>query len=294
MFEKIIAFFMSIITFFTGLFGFDWAFNKVQSYTDLAYGEASRQKMDLYLPFEHDEEVGLILYIHGGAWIQGDKSSYSSTAKNTAKKYGYATASINYRYISETVNMFDLLDDIESALKTIKETASTNGIKIEKVLLTGYSAGAHLSLLYGYSRVDTAPIKPVAIISLSGPTDFTDSAYYENNDLGSETVIPELFSFACGKDFTNETIDTVITELLAISPISYITESTVPTIICHGDKDNIAPYSNAVTLDQKLTEKGVKHEFITYNNSGHELKGDTATKNRYNSLFQQYIAEYLN
>ena len=103
MFEKIIAFFMSIINFFLGIFGiggiggpeFD-----CQTYFNMAYGTHERQVVDLCIPNGATGDTGLVLFIHGGAWIQGDKESYEGGMSYGASELGIATASLNYRYIS--------------------------------------------------------------------------------------------------------------------------------------------------------------------------------------------------
>lgn len=297
MWEKITAFIMAIVAFFTSLFGLtSWEYLELK---DISYGENERHIMDLCLPKDSDGEVGLVLYIHGGAWIAGDKEGYYDNIKEICQKYGYATAAINYRYLSDTVSMHDIADDIDLSLKKIKEIGNENGININKVLLTGHSAGGHLSLFYAYSRRETAPITPVAVVSNCGPVDLTDDNYYYNADLGvnselgSFETISWLFSIACGKSFTYETRDSATDELLAVSPISYIDENTVPTVINHGQKDTIVPFSNAVALANKLKQYGVKYDFNIYPNSGHGLSSDKKNKKIAQKLLEEYMLTYL-
>ena len=170
MFEKITAFFMSIIAFFLGLFGISYNGNPVTpagenytQYINLSYGSGERQKLDLCIPNDASGDLGLVLFIHGGAWIAGDKGSYKNGVKSASETYGFAGASINYRYISDEIDFNDILDDIDAALACIKAKGAELGVNINKVLLTGDSAGGHLSLLYAYSRAGTAPIAPNAL-----------------------------------------------------------------------------------------------------------------------------------
>ena len=291
MWEKIVAFFMSIITFFMSLFGLG-SINSYE-YRDVAYGTHERQVLDLNIPKETDGEIGLVLFIHGGAWIAGDKSSYENGVRSAADTYGYAAASINYRYISDTVSFADILDDIDAALARIKEIGIENGVNINKVLLTGDSAGGHLSLLYAYSRAETAPITPAAVVSNSGPTDLYDNNFYINNALGDAEVLAGLFSDGCGKEFTYAERESVKQELMEASPVYYVNENTVPTIICHGMKDTIVPYSNAVTLDARLTECGVTHDFVSYPNSGHGLESDEEQAKYAEELMFEYLRNYV-
>ena len=165
MFDRITALFMSFITFIISLFGLGEKQDNACVYTDISYGLHERQKLDLYLPTDCGDDMGLVLYIHGGAWIEGDKEGYYTTLKQTAEKYGVACAAVNYRYISEDVNLLDIMDDIDAAMKCIKIKGKLNGINIKRSILTGGSAGGHLSLLYAYSRVEGSAIPPVAVMS---------------------------------------------------------------------------------------------------------------------------------
>lgn len=289
MLERIIAFIMSIISFFASLFGINMT--NIHSFENVSYGEHSRQVLDLYIPEENDGTVGLILMIHGGAWIGGDKSSYTSTAENIAKEYGYAAASINYRYLSDDVDMNDILDDIEAAVVKIKALGEEKSVKIEKMLLTGHSAGGHLSMLYAYSRAEESAIAPVAVVDYSGPTDLTDPEYWTNS-LGADTTA-QLFSWGTVKSIkVIEDVETYKDELLAISPIAYV-ETAVPTVIAHGEKDSIVPYQNSVDLANALDAAGVKYDFVSYPNSDHDLANDPDSASKAGTLTEEYAAEYL-
>ena len=235
-----------------------------------------------------------MLFIHGGAWIGGDKEGYEKGVETASKTYGFAGASINYRYISEDVDIHDILDDIDMALKCIKQKGEENGVSINKVLLTGDSAGGHLAMLYAYSRAESAAIKPAAVVSNSGPADLTDENFYINNAMGDEEVISLLFSYASGQKFEYAERESAKEALEKVSPLFYITKDTVPTVINHGMKDSVVPYSNAVSLDAKLTQYGVTHVLNSYPNSDHDLGSDKANKKIADSLLIEYCNTYLN
>ena len=296
MFDKIIAFFMAIINFFLGLFGLGaiggQEFN-CQTFFDMAYGTHERQVVDLCIPDDASGDLGMVLFIHGGAWIAGDKGSYEGGMNYGASSLGIATASTNYRYLSEDVDILDILDDIDAALAKIKEKGAEVGVNINKVLLTGDSAGAHLSLLYAYARKNTAPITPVAVVSNSGPTDLYDDNFYHNNALGDEAVISDLMSKACGQRFTYETKESAKAALYSVSPVDYVSADCVPTVINHGSADSIVPFSNAQTLDALLTEYGVEHVLNVYQGADHDLGKDDAAKDRADELLFGYIDRFL-
>lgn len=293
MFEKIIAFFMSIINFFLGLFGLGGTEPACQKYFDLSYGTHERQVVDLFIPDDASGDLGLVLFIHGGAWIAGDKESYEGGMEYGATELGIATASVNYRYISDDVDLLDVLDDIDDALAVIKNKGNEVGVNINKVLLTGDSAGGHLSLLYAYARKNTAPVTPVAVISNSGPTDLYDDNFYHNNAIGDETFVCDLLSKACGQRFTYDTKESAMAALYSVSPITYVSADCVPTVINHGTADTIVPFSNAVTLDALLTQYGVEHVLNVYDGADHDLGKDDEAKKKADELLFSYIDRFL-
>lgn len=261
-------------------------------YIDVVYGDYERQRLDLYLPEEKSGSVGLILVIHGGAWMGGDKS-YQKNMDYYCKYYGYATSAINYHFISDEFYCDDIMNDISLALAKIKEMAYIEkGLNIEKVLLMGNSAGGHLSLLYAYKYAEVAPIKPVAVANYSGPTDLTDNNYFNGENGGSYF---DLFSKLVHADISlsNYLTADIQKKLLEYSPINYVTNNTVPTLICHAIEDDVVPYSNATTLKNRLKECGVKCDLVTYKNSGHSLGNDKKHKKEARKLFVEYAKKYL-
>lgn len=292
MFTKILSFFIAVITFIPGILGFDITEIKNDLYLDVAYGTHERNKLDLCIP-KYTDEAGLILFIHGGAWVAGDKEAYRKDMKSFANKYGCVCASVNYRYISETVDINDIMDDIELAVACIRTRCGEKGVRVEKMLLTGASAGGHLALLYGYSRADTSAVKPAAVFANCGPTDFTDESFYIDNAIGDSEFMATLFSWACGQTFTYENRSEAREALQKISPVYYVNETTVPTVINHGMKDNIVPFSNAQSLNAKLDEYGIVHVFNAFPNSGHGLSDDDYNEKLSDKLADCFIREYL-
>ncbi len=292
MFTKIVSAFMSIVIFFAQLLGVNGMWTEFHIYKDISYGENERHTLDLYIP-RNAEETGLVLFIHGGAWIGGDKDGYGDALEKYSQETGLACAAINYRYICDDVDLNDIMDDIHLALACIKEKGKKCGTDINKVLLTGGSAGGHLSLLYAYSRKESSPITPVAVVSDCGPTDLGDDNYFGSNGIGDDSVVSQLLSWGCGQKITLETKDEAAEAIKKVSPLYYVDENTVPTVINHGMKDDIVPFTNAQALDAKLTEMGVTHYFNIYPNSGHGLNEDPENMQRNQELLLEYMLTYL-
>ena len=262
------------------------------AYTNLAYGEHERHYLDMYIPKNKTGKVGVYFAIHGGGWMAGDKDGYQSELISWCNQ-GYIAVAINYRYASlkKGVACADILDDITLAMYKVKQTAKDKGIEAHKALLTGGSAGGHLSMQYAYQKADIAPIQPAVVWSLAGPTNLLDENYYGANPLKEDIV--KMFKNLCGYEFDDSNFQTATPLLKQASPLIYATENSAPTILCYGAKDNIVPLSNGQVMADKLTELNVEHEFIVFPNSGHGLEADPACSDRAREVVREYAEKYL-
>ena len=290
MVSRMIALLMSVVAMISSMINMNVKAG-AKVFNDIAYGSEEIQTFDLALPGKTDGEVGLLLMLHGGSWVSGDKGYYSKYLKEGASRYGVACATMNYRLL-DTANMFDMLDDISSAMKKIKSYASKKSVKITKVMLLGYSAGAHLALLYSYTRFEKSPLKIVAVASFSGPTDFTDDKFIKSNKYAKYVEMKDLATIAVGYEVTEKTLEKAAK---SISPAFQVKPDSVPTLVCHGKKDGTVPYSNAKTLVAALKKNNVPYVFIPFNNSGHNLSAEEDKKTAENAdkATRIFIANYL-
>jgi len=101
---------------------------------DLAYGERPRNRLDLFLP--EGVPKGLVVFVHGGFWLQLDKSVWSHLAAGSVAR-GYAVAMPSYTLCPE-VRIADIGKEVAAA---VTEAA---GLVDGPLMLTGHSAGGHL------------------------------------------------------------------------------------------------------------------------------------------------------
>lgn len=255
-----------------------------------------RQTYDLMIPENAAGRTGLIFCIHGGGWIGGDKGCYLENLKQACEERGFAAAAINYRYVSETVCFDDILDDITAALAAIRAEGLSRGVNFDRALFTGISAGGHLSLLYAYTRKETAPIRPVCVAELCGPTDLEDEYYVSEENLIAKNAgldfLLRIIGNGVGKPFSLVDPAEVKPALQKYSPVNHIDSDTVPTLFGHGEHDGIVPYDNALALDKKLTACGVEHSFVSFPDSGHGCE-DKASMHMFMELFFRCAENYL-
>ncbi len=122
---------------------------------DAAYGSHPLQVYDFYAPLDA-VDAPLVIYVHGGGYLQGDKSS-AYTSPLFAPEYflaaGYAYATINYRLsgefpfvLGETGDYPVAMEDGARALQQLRARAASFGVDAQRVVLTGGSAGGGISM----------------------------------------------------------------------------------------------------------------------------------------------------
>ncbi len=113
---------------------------------ELSFGSHPLQRLDFYRSAVPGPRP-LILFVHGGAWVGGDKSDSTGSAKiRHYTQAGYQLASVNYRLLPE-VDIERQADDVAASLAALLDRARELGIDTRRVVLMGHSAGAHLAAL---------------------------------------------------------------------------------------------------------------------------------------------------
>lgn len=256
---------------------------------DVPYGKHERHKLDIFMPENPKCTSGIILFIHGGGWVQGDKSGHHHDTDFFSKS-GYICATMNYRFVSEEINVFDELDDITQALETIKNECVKYGFNLKKLLLSGGSAGSHLALLYAYTKTDEAPITPVAVCPYCPPVDCSKPDFLMGISGEFEDWKYGVLSKCCGLEINRENLLEPQQQeaLKKISPQEYVSKTSIPTAIFHGRLDELIPFSHIEKFINTLNEKGVKNDLLIYENSGHALDKDPETAQQTRIVIQDY------
>lgn len=261
---------------------------------NVTYGNHVRHKVDVFIPEKVKSPQGLILFIHGGGWQAGDKTAHHPDAEYFCNK-GYISASMNYRYVDESITVYDELDDVKSALETIKNECAKNGFNIEKVILSGGSAGAHLSLMYAYTRKENSPLTPVAVGAYCPPVDCASPDFCLGLSKEFEDWKYGVLSCCTGVKITkNDFMCKSQQEALRkMSPQQYLTEDCVPTAVFQGIKDELVPFGEVVNFVKMLGEKGIKNDFVIYENSNHALDKDPDKSLESKKIIEEYAEMYF-
>ena len=164
------------------------------------YEVNERNYYSLYIPYSSlkrkNKFNGIILFIHGGAWIGGKKEDIEYLCARYSK-FGYITCTMNHTLLLKkykNFNIFRIIDEISSCISSIKDYLKNLGFNENKLELAlgGISSGAHLALLYGYSIKNCSiPIK--FLIDIVGPLSFEPQYWYKvaKKDEVLESIEPE-------------------------------------------------------------------------------------------------------
>ena len=122
---------------------------------DLTYAtvDGAALQLDLYLPDDYAKPLPLVVWIHGGGWVSGQRSPCPIARLATR---GYAVASISYR-LAQGVAVFPAqLHDCKAAVRWLRTNAWRFGCDGERIGVWGASAGGHLAALLGTVQGDPA------------------------------------------------------------------------------------------------------------------------------------------
>lgn len=114
---------------------------------DLPYGEAHAQRLDVYRP-ERAHDAPIIVMVHGGAWMFGDKANAAVVQPKAAhwESAGYVFVSVDNRLWPDA-DPLEQAKDVAAALAYVQRHAREWGGDPTRVVLMGHSAGAHLVAL---------------------------------------------------------------------------------------------------------------------------------------------------
>ncbi len=229
---------------------------------DIKYGTDSLHTLDMYFPSPLKNNHILIIYIHGGGWYSGNKREASHWADYFQNK-GYTVGSIDYRLTNMPEKNFHptQMSDIDNALRFLVSKSSNYNFDSTKIIIMGFSAGAHLAMMYGYKYDSNKIIK--AAISLCGIIDLTDQQLL-NADLG-DIGGSKMVSLFIGDTPLN------IPKRQAASPVFNIDEYSPPTYFVHGKNDDIVPFQQSVKATEVLKKYDISTAIDLLENTNHNL-----------------------
>ncbi len=265
----------------------------VEKLRDIPYGEVlpgdkgRRNLLDVVRPTTPGERRPVLLQIHGGAWVIGDKREQGQPLMSHLASRGWVCFAINYR-LSPRATFPDHIVDVKRAIRWIREHAAEYGADPDFICVTGGSAGGHLTALAavsandprfqpGFESVDT---RLAAAVPFYGVYDFLDRFGIR----GSQKMEPFLAKqvLKCTPEENRELWE-------AASPISHVSPEAPPFLLVHGTHDSLVWLDEMRAFARALGEKsrqpvltlelaGGQHAFDTFHSprSAHAVRAVTA------------------
>jgi acetyl esterase len=203
----------------------------------LTYKTIGQRKLTLHIFHPKGIKAGdrrpVYVVFHGGAWRSGTPRRFYPYAASLVPD-GFVGVSAEYRLTGPATTVFDCVKDGRAAIRYIRRHAKDLGIDPGRITVGGGSAGGHVAL--GTALFDTVEhadedlrvsCKPNALVLLFSVLD-TSPEGYGNKVIGAEWR--------------------------KISPLHQIRPKMPPTLIFHGDKDNVAPYPTLMAFCKKMRD----------------------------------------
>jgi acetyl esterase/lipase len=223
----------------------------VERIRNLAYVDDGqrRHRFDLYRSRSDSSEkpatgAPVLLQIHGGAWMIGSKEQQGLPLMYQLAQHGWICVAINYR-LSPRATWPDHLLDCKRALAWVKEHIAEYGGDPDRIVVTGGSAGGHLTAMVGLTANDprfqpgfeTVDTSVRAFVPIYGVYDFTDREGLR----GRRDPLRRALERHIVKRMRDE--EPTIFDLA--SPMSHVRAGVPPCFVVHGALDTLAPVEEA-------------------------------------------------
>ncbi|HUN87338.1 MAG TPA: alpha/beta hydrolase [Terriglobales bacterium] len=233
-----------------------------------------QDRLDVYTPPAGGAPTPVAIIIHGGGWIAGKKEERVMEVMPYLQM-GFAAVNVEYR-MADVSPAPAAVVDCRCALHWVVANAKKYNFDVNRIVVTGGSAGGHLALTTGmltsaagFDRECWAADDPVwkktggtagdphvaAIVNWFGITDVLDEIHGPNTKgyaviwIGDQPNADEIAK--------------------RVSPINMVSKDNPPILTIHGDHDELVPYSQAVRLKQELDQAGVPNQLYTVVGGNH-------------------------
>ena len=236
--------------------------------------------MDILVP-QQKEPMPLIVYISGGGFIMAPKNNWIQQRMRLAEA-GYVVASIEYRYAP--LSKFPLpLEDCKTAIRWLRAHADMYNIDVNRVGVLGNSAGGYLSSFVGvtngmkeFDKGDFLDYSSDVLCAadIFGISDVTciGMDYDEENQKGHASAGATEALWVLGTPTFGGKDGGILAhpeDAAYASPITYVSDKTVPMLFMHGDVDTLVSPSQTDLLYQALKAKGIETERYIVKNAAH-------------------------
>lgn len=225
---------------------------------DVVYGHKDGMALtfDVFTPKENAKGIGVLFMVSGGwvsTWVAPEQAI---NMYRPLLQRGYTVIAVRHgsspRYVVP-----EAVADVKLALQYIADHAEELKVDATKLGVYGFSAGGHLSLILGTQTNDAKPSKGksphvAAVVAVFPPTDL--APYVEPSS-------PRREQFPALRFEPNDARD--------VSPLFSVTSDDAPTLLYHGDKDELVPLWHSEKIVDAFKAAKVETDLVVFEGAAH-------------------------
>ena len=243
-------------------------------------------KADIFLPPLEEKNRPAVLFIHGGGWIEGDRSQLRGYGILLAR-LGFVCMCNSYRLSNESIWPAQV-QDVNCAIRYLRANATDLGLDPDRIGVSGNSAGGHLSLMAAATNYDqifegeggsnevSSEIK--AVCAIYPPTTI--------RQLEMLNPLENAFLMLMGKEAKKEDFDKA-------SPLNYVTEDYPPCMLIHGSADSVVRLKESTKFYAKLIEFNRPASLHIFSEEEHAFDGEPDYGRAIADLQALFFKKYL-
>jgi acetyl esterase/lipase len=262
-----------------------WAAEGVKIEPDVVYGHKDGLALtfDVFAPQQGANGAGVLFMVSGGWYSRWIPPEQAVKGFQPLLNKGFTVFAVRHGS-SPKYQVPDAIEDVRRAVRFIRLNAEKLGVDAERLGVYGGSAGGHLSLMLGTASDagDPKSKDPVlrvsdrvaAVVALFPPTDlgpWTRPGEYHHDRFPALGFDPKL-ARAC-------------------SPRFHVTPDDPPTLLIHGDKDELVPIEHSQKILEEFKKQHVPCELIVIAGAAHGFKGNDAQRS--SDAMVAWLEKYL-
>jgi len=249
-------------------------------------GDGRSLEADVFLPPLEEKNRPAVLFIHGGGWIEGDRSQLRGYGILLAR-LGFVCMCNSYRLSNESIWPAQI-QDVNCAIRYLRANATDLGLDPDRIGVSGNSAGGHLSLMAAATNYDqifegeggsnevSSEIK--AVCAIYPPTTI--------RQLEMPNPLENAFLMLMGKEAKKEDYDKA-------SPLNYVTEDYPPCMLIHGSTDSVVRLKDSTKFYEKLIEFNRPASLHIFSEEEHAFDGEPDYGRAIADLQALFFLKYL-